>query len=342
MNWLLIAQIAGGVVLALVITYVVLKSYQARVDFTYMTHNDHGFRRALHGRGVIWDPEESIVRGAAAPRIEFVALDPASGQRKLTPLMNAGSGAVNLRPQYCVPLPFAAVTADNHKIMVETRVQFSLNRDRMSFVYHLQDFGLALETRIQSALRAEIGKRQDEELRASLHDVEEAAVKRLRQGETDGDEAHEQGVALGVNFHTLSFTYSAADEFAASGPAPTVIGMSGASALPADAAAAAERARLMMRSSGALGLKPQQLDQLADVFRNRDPASTAAILAILDMQTRQNIAEALASSGQLVVLTPQELGLAGAAVLQQREAATRTRTQADPAPNGGARPEARI
>jgi hypothetical protein len=78
------------------------------------------------------------------------------------------------------------------------------------------------------------------------------------------------------------------------------------------------------------------------VFAHRDAASTAAILALLDMQTRQNIAEALAASGQLVVVTPQELGLISAAA--QREAAARARPAAGmdgpPAhgPNGGQRP----
>ncbi len=341
MNWVQILQNAGGVILALVIIYMIWKFYQTRVDFTYMTHNDQGFKRALRGRGFIIDPEEFIVRGAGAPRIEFVALDPASGQRKLTPLMDRHTGAVNLRPQYCVPLPFAAITADNHKVMVEARVQFSLNRDRMFFVYHVQDFGLALETRIQSALRAEIGKRRDEELRASLNEVEDASVRRLRQGEEEGDEIHEPGVALGANFHTVSFTYTAADEFAAAAIASPLLTAGGAPLSPAEAAAAAERARAIVRASGALALKPQQLDQMADVFRNRDPASTAAILTILEMQTRQNIAEALAATGQLIVLTPQELGLAGAAVLQ-REASGRGRGEgALLHPNGGARPDAR-
>ena len=70
-----------------------------------------------------------------------------------------------------------------------------------------------------------------------------------------------------------------------------------------------------------MALRPQQLDQLADVFRNRDPESTSAILAVLEMQTRQNIAEALAASGQLMVFTPQDLGLVGS--LTERDAITR-------------------
>lgn len=313
-----------AIVVLLAFAYLVWKFYSTRADFTYMTHNDQGFKRALKGRGVIIDPEEFIVRGDGAPSIEFVALDPASGERKMQALMNKRTGAVNLRPQYCVPLPFGATTADNHSIIVEARVQFSLSRERMFFVYHVQDFALALETRIQSAVRAEVGKRQDQDLRAALHEVEDLAIKRLRQAEADGDESHEPGIALGVNFHTMSFTFSAPDEFAAAHPAgvgvvqpvagaaPATHGAPGAAAAPAGAPALRGLSR-----GGPLSLRPQQLDQLADVFRHQTPESSSAILTLLEMQTRQNIAEALAASGQLIVVTPQELGLAGATVQGQ-------------------------
>ncbi|MBL8538306.1 MAG: hypothetical protein JNM59_12945 [Hyphomonadaceae bacterium] len=315
MIWL---QWLGAALLALVVIYFIWKFYSTRADFTFMTHNDQGFKRALKGRGFIIDPEEFIVKGATAPTLEFVALDPATGNRKMVPLLNQRSGAVNLRPQYCVPLPFTAITADNHTLVVEARVQFSINRNKMFFVYHVQDFGLALETRLQSAVRAEVGKRQDQELRANLHEVEEQAIKRLRQAEEDGDEAHEAGIALGVNFHTMSFTYTAADEFAAQGGVATGLGAVSASGEQgAHSAGQAPAAGRALTRAGALSLRPQQLDQFADVFRHQTPESTAAMLAVLEMQTRQNIAEALAASGQLIVVTPQELGLAGATVQGQ-------------------------
>ncbi len=130
--------------------------------------------------------------------------------------------------------------------------------------------------------------------------------------------AHEAGIALGVRFHGVSFTYTAATEYAAQVAlvgAPSVAsaiaageGAPGATAAPVRVAAA---------RPGALSLTPQQLDKLADQFRTQTPQSTAALLAILEMQTRQNIAEALAASGQLIVVTPQELGLAGATVQGQ-------------------------
>jgi len=324
---MLVAAGAGVLLLALGV-YVVARWYQARSDRTYMTHDDRGFKRALHGRGVIWDPEESIVRGSTAPHIEFVALDPATGKRRNAQLLDPRTGAINLRPQYCVPLPFGATTSDAHRVIVEARVQFSLNRDLLRYVYQLEDFSLALETRIQSAFRAEIGKRPDEVLRGSLHDVESAVVAHLRQAEKDGDEAGEVGVALGVIYHTASFTYVEADEHFSTLATQGVAASAATSGLDG-APAQASRTLAGVRGQSVLALRPQQLDQLADVFKNRDPVAAQAILTLLEMQTRQNIAEALASSGQLVVVTSQELGLTGASA--QREALLRAAAPGTPA-----------
>jgi hypothetical protein len=317
---MLAAAILGGVILVALIAYIWVRFYEARHDRTYMTHDESGFKRALKGRGVIWDFEESVVKGPAAPHIEFVALDPATGGRRTVKLMDPRTGAINLRPHYCAPLPFAATTNDAHQVMVDARVQFSLNRDLLKHVYEIQEFSLALETRIQSAFRAEIGKRPDEELRAALQEVERGVIEKLRARETEGDESGELGMALGVRWHNANFTFTQRDEFAEA-PMGGAVGAALA-ALPADATPAQHAAaRAMSRAQGVMSLRPQQIDQLADVFKNRDPAALAALMAVFDMQTRQNIAEALAASGQLLVLTPQELGLIGAAA--QRDAMAR-------------------
>lgn len=318
-----ISALMGVIVLAGVL-YIVLRYYEARYDRTYMTHDERGFKRALQGKTVLWDWEEAVVKGSTAPQIEFVALDPATGGRRTVKLLDARTGAINLRPHYCAPMPFEAVTADKHKVMVDARVQFSLNRELLKHVYEIQEFSLALETRIQSAFRSEIGKRKDEELRAELHDVETGAVDQLRRAEDEGDEKGERGMALGVRFHTASFTFTQPDEF--SSPVLAAVASLPAGATPEQHAAA----RAAARAQGVLSLRPQQLDQLADVFNGRDPASAAAILTLLEMQTRQNIAEALAASGQLIVMTPQDLGLAGATML--REGAPRARSLGDAAP----------
>jgi len=326
-----VAVLVGVIVLAAMF-YILRRYYEARYDLTYMTQDDRGFRRALDGKVVLWDWDESVVRGPTAPHVEFVALDPATGGRRTVKLLNPRTGAINLRPHYCAPLPFDAVTADSHKVIVEARVQFSLNRELLKHVYEIQEFSLALESRIQSAFRAEIGKRNDEDLRASLQEVERGAIERLRRDEEEGDEAGEKGMALGVRFHTANFTYTQPDEFAV--PAIAVSGPPlPANATPEQHAAA----RALARAAGVLTLRPQQIDQLADVFKNRDPAALSALLAGMEMQTRQNIAESLAASGQLLVLTPQELGLIGASA--QRDAlARRVAPAPGPVPNGGVHP----
>ncbi|MBK6702827.1 MAG: hypothetical protein IPG56_02940 [Caulobacteraceae bacterium] len=326
-----VAALVGVIVLAAII-YIWRRYYEARYDLTYMTQDERGFRRALDGKVVLWDWEESVVRGPTAPHIEFVALDPQLAGGVLVKLLDPRTGAINLRPHYCAPLPFDAVTADSHKVIVEARVQFSLNRDLLKHVYEIQEFSLAVESRIQSAFRAEIGKRNDEDLRASLQEVERGAIERLRRDEEEGDEAGEKGMALGVRFHTANFTYTQPDEFAV--PAIAISGPPlPANATPEQHAAA----RALARAAGVLTLRPQQIDQLADVFKNRDPAALSALLAVMEMQTRQNIAEALAASGQLLVLTPQELGLIGASA--QRDAlARRVAPAPGPVPNGGVHP----
>jgi len=331
--WIIVIAAVVGVLLLAALLFIFTRYYEARYDRTYMTHNERGFSRALEGKVVLWDIEEAVVKGPEAPQIEFVALDPATGGRRMTRLLDQKTGSINLRPQYCAPLPFEAMTADAHKVIVEARVQFSLNRKLLKHVYEIQEFSLALETRIQSAFRSEVGKRNDEALRMSLHDVERAVIEHLRRAEEEGDESGEPGMALGVNFHTANFTYTQPDEFGSIG-LPTA---AGGAATPQGAI---DNARAAARALGVLALRPQQLDQLADVFAKRDPASTAAMLTMLEMQTRQNIAEALAASGQLVVVTPQELGLISAAA--QREAASRPRPGYDAAPppvtNGSIRP----
>jgi len=338
MTMIYVVSAIAVVLLIALFAYISTRYYEGRYDRTYMTQDERGFRRALKGKTILWDVEEAIVKGPTAPRLEYVALDAATGGRRTVALMDVKSGAINLRPQFAAPLPFDAVTADDHKVLVDPRVQFSINRDLLKHVYEVQDLSQALDTRIHSAFRSEIGKLRDEELRASIAEVETRAITRLRQLEDEGDEKGEKGMALGINFHTASLSFTEPDEFAVAFPglAP------GATPTP-EQAEAMERARQAARAQGVLSLRPQQLDQIADVFNGRDAAGTAAILAMLEMQTRQNIAEALAAAGQLVVMTPAELGLAGVEAQRQAARLAAASATAPAAVNGGAqRPEPRV
>ncbi|MGE0742437.1 MAG: hypothetical protein AB7O98_13940 [Hyphomonadaceae bacterium] len=338
MSWVVIASIAVIALVIAVAIYLTFKFYSTTVDYTHWTQNDRGYRRTLTGRGFILDPEEFVVKGDHAPRIEFPAIDPATGGRKSMALMDRKSGRISLRPHICTPLPFRCHTADDHAIMAEARVQFKLDVKKMKFVHHWQDmFGAALEQRIQSALRAEVGQLEDQQLRKKLNDVEDGALRRLRFAEENGDEEHEDGYALGVKFIGVTFDYTPGDyapsqqaQMVMGGDAPMMaVAASGDGATPAAPVGVRHAVRV-----GPMSLTPQQIDKLADQFETKTPHSTAALLTLMEMQTRQNIAEALAGSGQLVVVTPQDLGLAGASVHGQM--IERLRAQSSPPGSNGA------
>ncbi len=79
-------------------------------------------------------------------------------------------------------------------------------------------------------------------------------------------------------------------------------------------------------------MEASEYDVIMNLFPN--PADKKEVLlAILEMQTRRDIAEALARKGQLVVVTAQELGLAGAAT--QMEALRKAAAPVAPSPGGG-------
>src|SRR5215470_7903467 len=111
--------VLAAVLFAALLIYIVRRFYIARTDRTYMTQDEKGFKRALHGWGVIWSVLEGVVKGPDAPRLEYVAADAATGGRRAQSLINQRTGAINRRPQYCAPLPFFASTADMHRVLVE-------------------------------------------------------------------------------------------------------------------------------------------------------------------------------------------------------------------------------
>ncbi len=307
----MLGWVVAGAGALVFLTYTLTRFYIVRNDRTFMTHDETNYRRALKGWGVRWWPLESIVKGGSTSSLPFPSFSYSENKPVLRTLRNAKTGEVNLRPHFCAPPPFTTVTADNHQLIIHARVQFSLNRDLLRFVYHLDDFGDALVTRIQDAFRAEIGAREDEIVRAQMGMVCDAVIQRLRTADTEGDEQGEEGMALGVVFHRAGF------EFRDPAQPGSLDAALMRAAVPGEPGGAApeqmiEAARLQMRR-GAASFRPQEIDSLADVFVHQTPESTRAVLALLEMQTRQNIAEALAASGNVVVVTGQEVGLTGAA-----------------------------
>lgn len=309
---LLIAAIVGVLLLVAFLGYAASRFYIVRADRTYMVHDETDYRRALKGWGFIWDPLESKVKGPTASMLEFPSYSYSEDKRVTRYLRDQKTGAINLKPHFCVPPKFRVLSADNHEFQIEVQVQFSLNRDLLRYTYKLENFGDALVIRILEAFRAEIGKRRDEQVRADVGLISQGAIARLRQAELDGDEEKEQGMALGVTYHTASFTFKEVRPDSELDEAILSVAAGPATAESEQRVNLLGGVRRQLRSQGVATIRPQDLDALGDVFLTRPLCATEAVLTVLELQTRQNIAEALAASGHLVVVTGQELGLTGA------------------------------
>lgn len=330
----MIAAIVCGLLLLAFFAYAASRFYIVRADRTFMVHDETDYRRALKGWGFIWDPLESKVKGPTVSMLEFPSYSYSDDQRVTRHLRDQKTGAINLKPHYCVPPKFRVLSADNHEFQIEVQVQFSLNRDLLRYTYKLENFGDALVIRIQEAFRSEIGKRKDEQMRADVGVIAQSVIARLRQAELDGDEEREQGMALGVTYHTASFTFKEIRPDSELDEAILSVAAGPPSAESEQRVNLLGGVRRQLRSQGVATIRPQDLDALGDVFLGRPVCATDAVLAILELQTRQNIAEALAASGHLVVVTGQELGLTGASAQLEamREAERRRQAEAGPPP----------
>jgi hypothetical protein len=69
------------------------------------------------------------------------------------------------------------------------------------------------------------------------------------------------------------------------------------------------------RPVGVAWLETQSYDRINNAFKELAPQDRAScLLAILDMQNKHNVADALGNSGQLIIVTSGELGLTGGGV----------------------------
>ncbi|MEO1475539.1 MAG: hypothetical protein AAFS13_04080 [Pseudomonadota bacterium] len=299
---------------------------------TYLVRDlEGGSPRALERPEKILDPESFVVKPVAEQRqLAFCNYDETTGQARLCRLMSE-DGAVSLRLQTGAPRPFMAYTKDRHPVQVFAKLRFRLDRGRLIDAASFDDFAAVLEDRIQSALRAEIGARKDEELREDQAVITQAVAAQLQAFEAGDSQL--TGAPLGITVFDMSFHYEEvsgtsahrlqpvqiADALATDtdgetadilplnlpGPVHAVSGLGDGNALP-----------------GAMQFSELQLDKIGDVFNDRPPEATAALLRLIELQTQQNIVEILSQSGGLVVMTAKELGL-DADILKRSQSAER-------------------
>jgi hypothetical protein len=317
----------GALLAAAIIIFAVYRSartYNAGAHSTFLTVRDGEFNGALRRPQTLWNPSIRVLRDKQAPDLTFITHDASGAEYFERSLVTRGTGEISLRVNTCAPRPFVSMTADLHRLRIKARVIFSLDIERIEVTAQLQNFGAAFAARIENLFDNEIGRLPDEGVRARQHEIEANVLNALRAIET----GETPGLPLGI--HVFEATFSFEEVGYAEYGAP---GAGEGDSSP----------------QGVLSIQPQQIDRLLDLLGSREPAAAQTLMALLEMQTRQNIVELLCKSGGLVAFTAEELGLShrrieraghGVNIMKPMDPPPAPAPAAAPAANGTAAPPA--
>ncbi len=339
-----VSAVSTGLVISVIVALlligglVVALAYKARGPFilpadddTYLVRGPDGRIQALEPGMKVKVGDPRIVQFQHRHHLRFPVYDPRFNSLTHDHLVT-DAGAISLRIHTTTPFPFTAVTNDGHVVTVTPSVSFCVNRDRVTDLARLGDFGDQFERRIRSAFSGAIGRRRDEQLRESHHEIEREVTEELAGMESGTGDL---GVPLGVSVFEARFSYRDGSTLpsevvvtpgamtADSGASAANDG-SGEAAVPAQRVPLAQGDRLVdigsrgIDTPGAMQFLGTELDKLLDQFRDRSPEQVAALLSLMEMQTRQNIVSMLSKSGGLVVFSAKELGLEGNQALTER------------------------
>jgi hypothetical protein len=310
--------------IAVIALFVFLNSRWRFVDFykTYPIRVHGGLRRFPNRitwlRTFSFDNYEYIVRGKRhAERFEFLTRnrDEEGGWTvKKLHLMDPRSGAIDLRVHTMELRPFKVSSADHHDMEVHATIEFQLDRDRLFRCFQYANLGVALLTRLEDFIRAQIKVRQNEDVAREIADIRAEIFQDMKKAEdTDidqfkvwrgqnGDDTPPnpyfrgtQSKALGIHITALSLQVEQLD---ANHQVPAGDGG---------------------QQTSALMIPPKFLDNLRDMF-SRGGADTAganeALLRTMEMHTRENIAKHVSAAGKMFVISSDDLGMARNAVFR--------------------------
>lgn len=262
---------------------------------------------------------EYVVKGKRnAVRFEFFTRnrDEAGGWTvKKLHLMNRRTGGIDLRVHTMELNPLKASSADHHDMEVHARIEFQLDRKRLFRCFQYANLGVALLTRLEGFIRAQINSRQNEDVAKDIAKIREAILQDMITPEREdndglaawltanGEKAPVNGyfkgtqsTALGIHITDLSLQVEQVDS-ALEFPA-----------IPAD-----------RQHASALLIDPKYLDNLRDMFARGSADSEGAneaLLRTLEMHTRENIARHVSKAGQMIIVSSEDLGLARTSVFR--------------------------
>ncbi|MCI4663722.1 MAG: hypothetical protein MRY74_03280 [Neomegalonema sp.] len=236
-------------------------------------------------------------------------------------LVDHRSGAISLKAHLCYLKPFMAKSNDDYEFETRPRVRFRLRADEASIKHALanEDFDQSFRARIESAFREEIASRDDKAVgreRALIHDN---VLKRLRELEAE--------IPLGIEYlEVLSSVIKQTHS-----PHRDYVLAQGAGATDAEGKPRATSAPQI--AFGAMDHTIPELDSIRDMFlvKGWDDAELFSpeqrmehynhcnmmLVKMLELQTRENVAASLVGSGNLLVLSTDDVGLSRAELVRE-------------------------
>jgi len=312
------------------IVLLVLMSLRLRfADFytTYAIRVHRGLRRFPASitwlRTFSFDNYEYIVKGKrSAERFEFFTRnrdEAGAWTVKKLHLMNRRTGAIDLRVHTMEVSPFKVSTADHHDMEVHATIEFQLDRGRLFRCFQYGNLGVALLTRFEGFIRAQINKRQNEEVAKEITEIRVQILEEMKKAEDkDNEELRAwrvqngndvppndyfrgtQSTALGVHITALSLQVEQVD---------------------------ADQGFSAADQASALMIPPRFLDNLRDMF-GRGGADAAganqALLQTMEMHTRENIARHVSKTGQMIIISSDDLGMARTSMFRSSIRASKT------------------
>lgn len=273
--------------------YRAMRSYDAGAHATFITSKNGEYYGALRAPITLWDPSIKVLKDRNAPDMTFMTHDAGGTEYYEKSLVKKRTGEISLRVQTCAPRPFISRTIENRQLKIKPRVAFQLDVDRIQIPTQMQAFGATLGARIENLFDNAIGEYTNEDVRAKQAEIEDKVLRQLQDIEYPPDQTHPPGMPLGIKVYEATFSYEAVPTPAAEGAGAT----------------------------GAMSYTAEDLDDLTDMLAKTDPQSLEMVKFMMELQTRQNIVEALCKSGGLVAFTAQELGLSERIVERARSGA---------------------
>lgn len=306
---------------------------------TYAIRTESGIKRFPSSRSrlrknILSTDHEYVVRGEQnAKRFQIDSRDrDEKGEwfEKKIYLMNPRTGELDLRKHTMILQPFEVHSNDHHLMRAYASVEFQLDQDRLFRCFEFGNIGNTLLSRAENNIRAQISGLENQEISPNIESIinnlfdyiqgiEQRDFEKFNEWKSDSENNSDYSIffkqnrsdALGIHVTNVSVQVEQID------PAPDPETMALGSVMTISPAHLDNVRDMFLQINNRSNntnvnyLEPSEKDRV-----NPYTAANQALLQMLEMHTRENIASKMGQSGQMVVISSDDLGLARASVFR--------------------------